>query len=123
MPLGDRREGVLPSSAPRVAAQLSQLAGIQFAGISVNFGCLCGQLPSVALFRQAEEVLATAVGRVRWAGAHLATALAGTACLALAAGLTAGAARSAHATTSDSHPSSLLSGVIDRNRASYLTTA
>ncbi len=60
--LGDRREGVLPSSAPRIAAQLSQLPGIQFSGISVNFGCLCGQLPSVSLFRQAEDVLATVAG-------------------------------------------------------------
>lgn len=60
--LGDRREGVLPHSAPRVAAQLAQLPGIQFSGISVNFGCLCGQLPSVALFRQAEDVLATVAG-------------------------------------------------------------
>lgn len=56
--LGDRREGVLPSSAVRVASQLSRLPGIQLSGISVNFGCLCGQLPSVALFREAEEVLA-----------------------------------------------------------------
>ena len=57
--LGDRREGVLPSVAPEVAARLSRLPGIQLAGISVNFGCLSGQLPSVALFRQAENVLAS----------------------------------------------------------------
>jgi predicted amino acid racemase len=41
--LGDRREGVLPGQA----------------GISVNFACLSGQLPSVELFRVAEDVLAT----------------------------------------------------------------
>lgn len=56
--LGDRREGILPSSVPRVASQLSRLPGIQFAGISINFGCLCGQLPSVALLRDAETILA-----------------------------------------------------------------
>ncbi len=60
--LGDRREGVLPSSAPRMASQLSHLPGIQLSGISVNFGCLCGQLPSVSLFRDAEEILATIAG-------------------------------------------------------------
>jgi predicted amino acid racemase len=41
--LGDRREGVLPGEA----------------GVSVNFACLSGQLPSVELFREAEAVLAT----------------------------------------------------------------
>jgi predicted amino acid racemase len=60
--LGDRREGVLPSSVPRVAAQLSRLPGIQLAGLSVNFGCFCGQLPSVALLHQAEEILAAVAG-------------------------------------------------------------
>jgi len=46
--LGDRREGVLPGQA-----------GATLAGISVNFACLSGQLPSVALLREAEDVLAT----------------------------------------------------------------
>ena len=57
--LGDRREGVLSSTAPSVAAQLSRLPGIQLAGISVNFACLSGHLPSRALFRQAEDILAS----------------------------------------------------------------
>jgi predicted amino acid racemase len=55
--LGDRREGVLPSQAPRVAAQLARLPGIQLAGISVNFGCLSGQLPSISLIRRADDLL------------------------------------------------------------------
>jgi predicted amino acid racemase len=46
--LGDRREGVLPGDA-----------GTVLAGISVNFACLSGQLPSVELFRDAEAVLST----------------------------------------------------------------
>jgi len=56
--LGDRREGVLPDAAPAVAAELAHLPGIVLAGISVNFACLSGQLPSAELFRQAEHVLA-----------------------------------------------------------------
>jgi predicted amino acid racemase len=56
--LGDRREGVLPDAAPAVAAELAGLAGIELAGVAVNFACLSGQLPSRNLFRQAEEVLA-----------------------------------------------------------------
>jgi predicted amino acid racemase len=60
--LGDRREGVLPSSVPRVASQLSRLPGVQLSGISVSFGSLCGQLPSIVLIREAEEILATIAG-------------------------------------------------------------
>ncbi|MGO8685043.1 MAG: alanine racemase [Thermoleophilia bacterium] len=55
--LGDRREGVLPDDAPAIADQLAGLAGVNLAGIAVNFACLSGQLPSQSLFRQAEEVL------------------------------------------------------------------
>jgi ornithine racemase len=57
--LGDRREGVLPEYAPQVAAELAGLPGVELAGVSVNFSCLSGQLPSQELFRQAEDVLAT----------------------------------------------------------------
>jgi len=57
--LGDRREGVLPDAAAAVAAQLTGLPGISLAGIAVNFACLSGQLPSQALFRAAEAVLAS----------------------------------------------------------------
>ena len=56
--LGDRREGVLPDAAPAVAAALAHVPGIVLAGVSVNFACLSGQLPSQELFRQAEDVLA-----------------------------------------------------------------
>lgn len=56
--LGDRREGVLPDAAPAVAAALAALPGIDLAGVSVNFACLSGQLPSQELFRQAEDMLA-----------------------------------------------------------------
>jgi predicted amino acid racemase len=59
--LGDRREGVLPEDAPGVAARLAALAGVEVAGVSVNFACLSGQLPSLELFRQAEGVLADCV--------------------------------------------------------------
>ena len=57
--LGDRREGVLPDAAAAVAAELSGLHGVVVAGIAVNFACLSGQLPSQALFEEAEDVLAT----------------------------------------------------------------
>ncbi len=60
--LGDRREGVLPDAAPAVAAELAVLPGVDLAGISVNFACLSGQLPSQELFRQAEDVLAGCAG-------------------------------------------------------------
>jgi len=60
--LGDRREGVLPDAAPAVAARLGRLPGIRLTGISANFACLSGQLPSAALFRQAEDVLAVIAG-------------------------------------------------------------
>ena len=55
--LGDRREGVLPDAAPTVARRLATLPGTRLAGISVNFACLSGQLPSRESFRQAEDVL------------------------------------------------------------------
>lgn len=61
--LGDRREGVLPDLAPTVAAELTGLAGVDLVGIAVNFACLSGQLPSRALFRQAEDILAEVAGR------------------------------------------------------------
>jgi predicted amino acid racemase len=56
--LGDRREGVLPDAAPAVARQIAGLPGVVLAGVSVNFACLSGQLPTEDLFRQAEAVLA-----------------------------------------------------------------
>ncbi|MBE3031649.1 MAG: alanine racemase, partial [Actinobacteria bacterium] len=55
--LGDRREGVLPDAAPAVARQIAILPGVVLAGISVNFACLSGQLPTQDLFRHAEAVL------------------------------------------------------------------
>ena len=73
--LGDRREGVLPDAAPAVAAALASLPGVELAGISVNFACLSGQLPSQELFRQAEEVLA---GIAKWCAAAPVLSLGGT---------------------------------------------
>jgi predicted amino acid racemase len=61
--LGDRREGVLPEQATEVAGRLADLPGTQLSGIAVNFACLSGLLPSVDLFRQAEEVLAMVADR------------------------------------------------------------
>ncbi len=55
--LGDRREGVLPDAVPAVAAEIARLPGVELAGVSVNFACLSGQLPSRELFVQAEDVL------------------------------------------------------------------
>ena len=55
--LGDRREGVLPEHALRVAERLAGLPGTVLAGVAVNFACLSGLLPSVPLIRQAEDVL------------------------------------------------------------------
>ncbi|HMK92919.1 MAG TPA: alanine racemase [Thermoleophilia bacterium] len=55
--LGDRREGVLPDEAGAAARRLAGLPGTSLAGISVNFACLSGQLPTTELFRTAEDVL------------------------------------------------------------------
>ena len=60
--LGDRREGVLPDATRAVASQLADLPGVELAGVSVNFACLSGQLPSPELFRQAEDVLEEIAG-------------------------------------------------------------
>jgi ornithine racemase len=60
--LGDRREGLLPDDAPAAAARLAALPGVTLSGIAVNFACLSGQLPTRALFGQAEEVLASIAG-------------------------------------------------------------
>ena len=57
--LGDRREGVLPAQAGETARRLAGLPGTALCGISVNFACLSGQLPSLELFHRAEDVLAT----------------------------------------------------------------
>ena len=63
--LGDRREGVVPDAAPAVARAIAGLPGVALAGISVNFACLSGQLPTQDLFRQAEAVLAEVAGDCR----------------------------------------------------------
>ena len=54
--LGDRREGVLPEQAPALAERLAQIPGTVLRGISVNFACLSGQLPTIPLIRQAEDL-------------------------------------------------------------------
>ncbi|MEZ5126451.1 MAG: alanine racemase [Thermoleophilia bacterium] len=59
--LGDRREGVLPAAVPAVAAQLSRLPGVRLAGISANFACLSGHMPSQPLFLEAERILTSIV--------------------------------------------------------------
>ncbi|MGZ4728646.1 MAG: ABC transporter permease [Acidimicrobiales bacterium] len=51
--------------------------------------------------QRADELLATGVGRVGWAGSHLLVALGGTVCLAATAGLTAGIARAAQTGQAD----------------------
>ncbi len=81
--LGDRREGVLPDAAPALARRLGRLPGVELVGISVNFACLSGQLPSATLFRQAEDVLDAVAGEC--SGRPL-LSLGGTCCLQHLAG-------------------------------------
>ena len=76
--LGDRREGVLPELAPQAANDLADVPGVALGGISVNFACLSGQLPSQALFREAEDVLAAVAARC---AAEPLLSLGGTCCL------------------------------------------
>lgn len=54
------------------------------------------RLRTEEISQRAEAVLATDVGRLRWAGSHLLVAMAGTTCLALAGGVTAGGAYAWH---------------------------
>ena len=60
--LGDRREGVLPEHVVHAAEQLAGLPGTGLVGIAVNFACLSGLLPTVALIRAAEELLQSLTG-------------------------------------------------------------
>jgi ornithine racemase len=76
--LGDRREGVLPEDAGAVARVLAGIPGVSFAGVSVNFACLSGQLPSRALFEAAEAVLSELAGDC---AAEPLLSLGGTCCL------------------------------------------
>ena len=55
---------MLPGQAAEAARRLAGLPGTALAGVSVNFACLSGQLPSVALFHRAEDVLATVADAV-----------------------------------------------------------
>ncbi len=54
---GDRREGVLPDAVPALARAAAATQGIRLVGIGVNYACLSGLLPSVVLFRAAEDLL------------------------------------------------------------------
>lgn len=94
-----------------VADLMTQLAGTDtaalmdayFAGMMNVFGALAAGFVVQALLRlraeetggSAEAVLATAVGRARWAGAHLACAVAGVTAMLLAAGAGMGIADAA----------------------------
>ena len=60
--LGDRREGVLPDEVAAVAADIDRTPGCGLAGLAVNFACLSGRLPTIALFREAEDLLAGVAG-------------------------------------------------------------
>jgi len=44
--LGDLREGVLAEDAPRVAAEMAKVPGIELRGIGVNLGCYGGVIPT-----------------------------------------------------------------------------
>jgi ABC-2 type transport system permease protein len=108
--LGKTVDSALGGSAG-ASKMLNQLAGgggpsvvdSYFAAMMNIFGALAAGFVIQALLRlrteesggPAEAVLATAVGRVRWVGTHLACAVAGAAALLLAAGCCAGVADAA----------------------------
>lgn len=75
-----------------LAAELSVL-GVVTAAYGVHAAL---RLRNEETALRAEPVLATDVGRLRWAASHLAVAIGGTACLTVASGLTAGAAYAWH---------------------------
>lgn len=60
--LGDRREGLLPGDVATAAGDIDMTAGCALAGIAANFACLSGQLPTIDLFHQAEDLLAEVAG-------------------------------------------------------------
>jgi predicted amino acid racemase len=60
--LGDRREGLLPGDVGGVAGDVDMTPGCALAGIAVNFACLSGQLPTIELFHQAEDLLTEVAG-------------------------------------------------------------
>ena len=76
--LGDRREGVLPDQAAALARELAGLPGLSLTGIAVNFACLSGLQPSLALFEQADAVLAEVAA---FCAAEPTLSLGGTYCL------------------------------------------
>jgi len=76
--LGDRRDGVLPDDAVALAARLADLPGLSLAGLAVNFACLSGLQPSLALFQQADAIL----GRIAdWCAGEPLLSIGGTYCL------------------------------------------
>ena len=60
--MGDRRDGVLPDDAVELAAELADLPGLTLSGIAVQFACMSGLQPSLAMFAQADEILAEIAG-------------------------------------------------------------
>jgi predicted amino acid racemase len=60
--MGDRRDGVLPDDAVALAAELAALPGLELSGIAVQFACISGLQPSLALFAQTEAILAEVAG-------------------------------------------------------------
>ena len=55
--MGDRRDGVLPDDAVALAKRLAGLPGLELGGVAVNFACLSGLQPSLALFQQADALV------------------------------------------------------------------
>lgn len=43
---GDLREGILPEKVPQIALEVEKLKGLELLGVSTNFGCLSGVLPT-----------------------------------------------------------------------------
>ena len=76
--MGDRRDGVLPDDAVALAKELAGLPGLELGGVAVNFACLSGLQPSLALFQQADALVDDIAS---WCSREPRLSLGGTYCL------------------------------------------
>jgi len=63
---GDLREGILPEKLPELAVEVEKLKGLELLGVSANFACLSGVLPTkenTSLFVQAGKEVEQSIGR------------------------------------------------------------
>lgn len=64
--IGDRREGVLPEDAPRVAREMDSSPGVRVIGIGTNLACYGGVIPTREKMEEllrVKEVVESALGR------------------------------------------------------------